>query len=613
VLLLDCCYGGAFGEGVTVRAAGPVNVMDSFPASRLGGGRGRAVISASSAIEYAFEGTTLAADEQARPSVFTSAVVDGLRTGEADRDEDGLVSLDELYDYVFDRVRAENPKQTPGRDVEMAGDLFIARSRRRRLQPAPIPEAVAAALKETNPTYRRGAVSELRDRLLHDDPAAALGALQALREVVRNDTKAVADDAAAAIAAAVPVVVPSRIDFPSGKDGSGRRSVTVEVRGPALAREITAEADGPLEASVQPGGRVVVTLPDSDLAFAGEVTITSPVGSTVVPVTADIAMPEAAPAESQLIERRVTPVVTSTPDPPVGVPAGPAVAAASLRGVGSDEQVLAPAPILSGRARRVLAASMAMGGLLVVTSYAFGWRWSDPIDAHAPGVTVGLFILAIAAFVASIGVVVDESLGLSSAGVVLGVSTAAGTSILTAFGVLAVEGPEVVGLGWWIAVAGQVLVILCGVVCLVSAFGSHRVSLAWPSRLNRPRVAAIIAGVAGSAVLVAYAMFVEEADSNGVWTAIMMLWALAWLAVGALAVCAHPAPFARSFVSAWALAAVSQPISDLAHLAYLRDSEFEVQPLYTPLIILELILLLGLVVVAVTLDRTSGRTPEEAR
>ena len=38
VLLLDCCYGGAFGQGVTVRAAGDVNVLDSFPQGRLGGG-----------------------------------------------------------------------------------------------------------------------------------------------------------------------------------------------------------------------------------------------------------------------------------------------------------------------------------------------------------------------------------------------------------------------------------------------------------------------------------------------------------------------------------------------------------------------------------------------
>ncbi len=81
-------------------------------------------------MEYAFEGTALASASQSRPSLFTSAVVRGLETGEADRDADGWVSLDELYDYVYDAVRAENPHQTPSRDVEMHGDVYLARSRR---------------------------------------------------------------------------------------------------------------------------------------------------------------------------------------------------------------------------------------------------------------------------------------------------------------------------------------------------------------------------------------------------------------------------------------------------------------------------------------------------
>jgi hypothetical protein len=125
VLLLDCFYGGAFAEGVKVRAAGDVNVLDSFLQGRSGGGRGRAVITASSAMEYAFEG-----DQQRRPSVFTSALVEGLATGAADRDKDGLVSLNELYDYVFDKVRGQNPYQTPSRRVELDGELYLARSRR---------------------------------------------------------------------------------------------------------------------------------------------------------------------------------------------------------------------------------------------------------------------------------------------------------------------------------------------------------------------------------------------------------------------------------------------------------------------------------------------------
>ena len=151
VLLLDCCYGGAFAQGVTVRASGDVNVLDSFPQGRSGGGRGRAVITASNAMEYAFEGDRLADDQHQGPSVFTSALVEGLATGDADRDEDGLVSLNELYDYVFDKVREQNPHQTPSRQIELEGELYLARSRRRAYPPGSDPARPAG--RDNRPEY----------------------------------------------------------------------------------------------------------------------------------------------------------------------------------------------------------------------------------------------------------------------------------------------------------------------------------------------------------------------------------------------------------------------------------------------------------------------------
>ena len=199
VLLLDCCYGGAFSQGVSVRAAGDVNVLDSFPSGGLGGGRGRAVITASSAMEYAFEGDRLADEMSPRPSVFTSALVEGLATGDADRDEDGWVSLNELYDYVFDRVRQQNPNQSPSRDVEMQGELYLARSRRRRVRPQPIPADLRAAMTDPNMFTRLGAVTELRSRLASDNLAIAAGAYEALKEIVDTDIQYVADVAAAAM------------------------------------------------------------------------------------------------------------------------------------------------------------------------------------------------------------------------------------------------------------------------------------------------------------------------------------------------------------------------------------------------------------------------------
>jgi hypothetical protein len=198
VLLLDCCYGGAFGTGVTVRAGGDVDVLGTF----RGGGRGRAVITASSAMEYAFEGDRLADDHTPEPSVFTSALVDGLATGEADRDEDGWVSLNELYDYVFDRVRERNAHQTPSRDVEMQGELYVARSGRRRVRPQPIPADLRAAMQDGNMFTRMGAVTELRARLASADEGVAAGAAEALREIAGSDIRYVADAAASALDAA---------------------------------------------------------------------------------------------------------------------------------------------------------------------------------------------------------------------------------------------------------------------------------------------------------------------------------------------------------------------------------------------------------------------------
>ena len=190
VLLLDCCYGGAFSQGAKVRASGDVNVLRTvFRRRETGGGRGRVVITASNAMEYAFEGDRLADDQHRRPSVFTSALVEGLATGDADRDEDGWVSLNELYDYVFDKVQEQNPHQTPSRQVQLEGELYLARSRRQRIRPAPLPPDLQAALTDQNMYTRLGAIGELRSRLASDNLPAAVGAYEALADLARTDIR----------------------------------------------------------------------------------------------------------------------------------------------------------------------------------------------------------------------------------------------------------------------------------------------------------------------------------------------------------------------------------------------------------------------------------------
>lgn len=121
VLILDCCYSGAFPRGMIARTAG-VDVLDQFS------GRGRVVITSSSAIEYAFEGTEgpFGDDKENHGSVFTRALVHGLSTGAADLNGDGIIDVDELYSYVFDEVRRVSSTQSPQRYSEMDGTLTFA-------------------------------------------------------------------------------------------------------------------------------------------------------------------------------------------------------------------------------------------------------------------------------------------------------------------------------------------------------------------------------------------------------------------------------------------------------------------------------------------------------
>ncbi len=194
VLLLDCCYAGAFEHGLVARAGTGIGIEQQF------GGRGRAVITASSAMEYAFEAGELTAAEQAPPSVFTSALVQGLETGEADRDQDGLIGLDELYDYVYDKVRAATPNQTPGKSIlGMKGELHIARRSRPVTAPATLSAELQQAIDNPLPGVRIAAVQELARMLRGRHAGMALAARLALEQLTDDDSRTVAANAGAAL------------------------------------------------------------------------------------------------------------------------------------------------------------------------------------------------------------------------------------------------------------------------------------------------------------------------------------------------------------------------------------------------------------------------------
>jgi hypothetical protein len=86
------------------------------------------VLTATDSTQYAWQGDAVTGE--ATPSVFTRHLTEGLKSGAADLNADGIVTLDELYDYVYDQVVSDTSKQTPGKWVfGQQGDIVIARSR----------------------------------------------------------------------------------------------------------------------------------------------------------------------------------------------------------------------------------------------------------------------------------------------------------------------------------------------------------------------------------------------------------------------------------------------------------------------------------------------------
>ncbi|WAL98783.1 caspase, EACC1-associated type [Streptomyces sp. Je 1-369] len=120
VLILDCCYSGAFPAGWLAKGDADVHTLERFQ------GRGRTVLTASDATQYSFEGDHVSGS--AARSVFTRHLVHGLREGTADLDDDGNITLDELYVYVHDKVVDEMPQQRPKRQDNVEGRIVIARN-----------------------------------------------------------------------------------------------------------------------------------------------------------------------------------------------------------------------------------------------------------------------------------------------------------------------------------------------------------------------------------------------------------------------------------------------------------------------------------------------------
>jgi hypothetical protein len=159
MLWLDCCFSGAFPAGLIPKAGGRIDVAGQLSAST---GRGCLVMTASNHVEHAFEiGSGPAPGERAVPSFFTEAIIEGLRSGDADLDADGEIEAGELYTYVHERVRSRTEHQTPSRNDRASGPIFVAHSRKSPPLPPGLDPELRAALRSKHAAIRRGAFRTL--------------------------------------------------------------------------------------------------------------------------------------------------------------------------------------------------------------------------------------------------------------------------------------------------------------------------------------------------------------------------------------------------------------------------------------------------------------------
>jgi hypothetical protein len=101
IVILDCCYAGAFIKGTQIKDDGVIDVRSQL------GGEGRAIFTASTSMQYAFT------QEEFELSTYTHYLVEGLGRGGADLDDDGWITVDELHDYVKAKVNEAAPTMRP--------------------------------------------------------------------------------------------------------------------------------------------------------------------------------------------------------------------------------------------------------------------------------------------------------------------------------------------------------------------------------------------------------------------------------------------------------------------------------------------------------------------
>jgi uncharacterized caspase-like protein len=181
VLILDCCNSGAFEQGTKAATGVSIGTAIAFEA-----GYGRIILTASDSTQFAWEGDKVIGETD--NSLFTHYLVEGLE-GEGDLDGDGNITVDELYDYAYEKVKLATPKQTPSKfSSKQQGEIVLRQSiPLEDIKPATLPTALLDSLENPFSDVRLGAVQQLIKLLNGKNLGLARAAREALERIEEED------------------------------------------------------------------------------------------------------------------------------------------------------------------------------------------------------------------------------------------------------------------------------------------------------------------------------------------------------------------------------------------------------------------------------------------
>ncbi|MDO8752494.1 MAG: hypothetical protein Q7J80_01255, partial [Anaerolineales bacterium] len=108
--------------------------------------------------------------------------------GNADHDGDGKITVDELYNYAYEKVMIYSPKQTPSKfSYGQKDDVFLCENLKHHISIAvSLPQNIAELLSSSNIQSRNLGIQDLEKLLGNDDLGLARAAEDKLREIAAN-------------------------------------------------------------------------------------------------------------------------------------------------------------------------------------------------------------------------------------------------------------------------------------------------------------------------------------------------------------------------------------------------------------------------------------------